>query len=98
MMKVKLTGSLEEEFAAAIEREADKIREKALAALIEATPYRTGEAQRGWRLENGAFVNDVDHISDLNAGTSLQAPSHFIESTLLSIDGILPNGIIVTEK
>jgi hypothetical protein len=68
-------------------------------ALSAATPVDTGEASRGWHVVNDgkhSFVqNKVDHIVQLNEGHSKQAGAHFIEQTVLSISGVIPNGIIV---
>ena len=66
--------------------------------LKEATPVDTGEARDGWRVEGNSIVNDVEHLDNLNAGSSKQAPSHFVERTLLSEVGVRSNGIIVVPK
>ncbi len=75
-----------------------KAKELAIA-LSAATPVDTGEASRGWQVVNDgkhSFVqNKVDHIVQLNEGHSKQAGAHFIEQTVLSISGIVPNGSIV---
>lgn len=67
-------------------------------ALRAATPIDTGEARDGWRYEAGKIVNDVDHIDELNSGSSKQAPAHFIETSLLSHEGVRPSGIIVRSE
>jgi hypothetical protein len=69
-----------------------------VAALKVATPIDTGEARDGWRYEAGKIVNDVDHIVALNEGSSKQAPTHFIEMSLLSHEGVRPSGIIVRSQ
>lgn len=55
--------------------------------LKDKTPVDTGRAQRGWYSYNTTqgytIKNDVDYISDLNEGTSTQAPRNFIELTLM---------------
>jgi hypothetical protein len=66
--------------------------------LKAATPIDTGEARDGWTVENGAIVNEVSHIVNLNQGSSLQAPALFIERTILASNGVKPNGIIVQNK
>lgn len=72
---------------------------KAIAKLREATPVDTGHARDGWRLDgNGNIVNDVEYIEDLNNGHSQQAPSHFVEKTLLSMPEVKANGFIVVHK
>ena len=56
-------------------------------SLVEETPIDTGEARRGWKIvktESGfRITNDVDYINELNEGSSQQAPSNFIEYTLM---------------
>lgn len=72
--------------------------------LKEATPVDTGEARDGWTytasLKKGVYqiTNEVDHIAYLNAGTSEQAPAHFIEQTILSNKKVSPDGEIVTYR
>ena len=65
-----------------------------VAALAANTPIDTGRARAGWRFEKGKIVNDVEYISDLNNGSSKQAPAYFVESTVLSQEGVRPNGAI----
>ncbi len=64
-------------------------------ALKEATPIDTGAARDGWRVEGDRIVNDVEYIDELNAGSSTQAPTHFVERTVLSHPGVKANGTIV---
>jgi hypothetical protein len=70
--------------------------------LVSATPVDTGEAKAGWRLNKEikgfSISNDVDHIGPLNSGSSKQAPSRFIEKTVLSVPGVKPNGAIVKDN
>jgi len=74
------------------------VKNKMLAALREATPKDTGEAAAGWQIQGESIVNNVDHVLLLNRGSSTQAPSHFIERTVLSEPRVRPNGVIVSEK
>jgi hypothetical protein len=67
-------------------------------ALKLATPVDTGEAREGWRYEDGKIINDVAHIVELNEGSSKQAPTNFIEMSLLSHEGVRPSGIIVRSQ
>jgi len=71
-----------------------------IRALKEATPIDTGEARSGWTRRNtlrGALVeNDVEHVKQLNEGSSKQAPANFIEKTALRFGR--PFGSIVTTK
>ena len=67
-------------------------------ALRGATPVDTGRARDGWHLEKDKIVNDVEYISDLNQGTSRQAPAYFVEKTLLAQKGVRPSGTIVRSK
>ena len=70
----------------------------AVAELVAETPVDTGRAAAGWtyRLEGDTVVieNDVAYVKFLNAGTSEQAPSFYIESVLLKYGK--PSGPIVT--
>jgi len=95
MIKVKIKGNILEEFEESIKKAKKKTMEKAVIALKEATPVDTGEARDGWKLKKDAIVNDVEYIDYLNHGSSKQAPSHFIEKTLLAQKGLKPNGTIV---
>jgi hypothetical protein len=90
-VNINLTDVVNKEIAAI---KAKKIAEM-VAGLKEATPIDTGEARDGWRAEKNAIVNDVDHIDDLNRGTSKQAPALFIEQSLLTHTGVRPSGTIV---
>lgn len=76
----------------------NKAKEKLLTRLKEATPVDTGEARDGWRTTSSGIVNDVEHISELNAGSSQQAPAFFIEKVVLTEDGVKANGSIVQYK
>lgn len=72
-----------------------------ISNLRDSTPIDTGAAKEGWKLTNIGVLkieNDVEYISELNNGSSQQAPTNFIESTLLKSNGVRPNGIIVTHK
>lgn len=104
MISMKLRGmdslqkSLKEQFNKAENEILKQESEKLLASLKDATPVDTGRARDGWRFENNSIINDVEYIDELNQGTSQQAPSNFIEKTLLSKEGVKPNGIIVKSK
>lgn len=66
-----------------------------VAALRAATPVDTGNARDGWKSSGSTIYNEVDYIDNLNSGSSKQAPTRFIEKTLLAQDGVRPNGVIV---
>lgn len=51
-------------------------------SLKKATPVDTGNARDGWHREGTTIVNDVSYITELNRGSSQQAPSHFVEKVL----------------
>lgn len=92
MININLSNELKKKVEAAKEKKVDNI----LNALKEATPVDTGKARDGWKLKSGNIVNNVEYIDELNAGSSTQAPLHFIERTLLSFNGVKANGVIVT--
>lgn len=71
---------------------------KLVNKLSQATPVDTGRAAAGWRLKNNVIVNDTPYISELNHGSSQQAPSFFIEKTVLSSPSLKPKGTIVTYR
>ena len=80
------------------ERQIPKRRKQLVDALKQATPVDTGEARAGWYDNKKGISNDVEHIDNLNAGSSQQAPSYFIEKTLLLHKDVHPSGIIVKRK
>jgi hypothetical protein len=104
MQRVSLIGakSVMAEITKQLEAQKAKLTQDELVSLVkdlkEATPVDTGEARDGWRLEGNAIVNDVEHLSDLNDGSSQQAPAHFVEQTVLKHILVKPNGVIVTQK
>lgn len=81
-----------------INKEKNKIVESILVDLKNNTPIDTGFARDSWRVNSNAIINDADYINALNQGSSTQAPKHFIEKTILSHKGVIPNGTIVVEK
>jgi hypothetical protein len=97
-MAAKITINLLKEFDKLKENKKDIELVKLVSALKAATPVDTGRARDGWHTENGKIINNVEYIDELNAGSSAQAPSHFIEKTLLSFSEVQPNGVIVTPE
>ncbi len=73
------------------------ILDSVVSDLKLATPVDTGEARDGWKREGDTIVNNVEHIAHLNRGSSKQAPSFFIESTILKNKDVKPFGTIVRE-
>lgn len=98
MIKIKIDLDIVAEFQKEIDRQKQLRMTEMVVALKEVTPVDTGEARDGWRLEDSTIVNDVEHISDLNEGSSEQAPKYFIEETLLSQPGVRPRGTITRSK
>jgi hypothetical protein len=74
-----------------------RILEHTVKALAATTPVDTGRARDGWNVTNRGIENPVPYVSELNEGSSQQAPAYFIEKAVLATPGILPNGIIVTK-
>ena len=68
--------------------------EKMVTDLVMETPIDTGEARAGWKVRRTSkgvnITNDVDHITDLNEGSSQQAPSNFIEYTMMKYGKVKP--------
>lgn len=92
----KYLRALRTEVALVVKAKELLILEKLKNSLADATPVDTGEAKSGWKIINGKIVNDVEHLSNLNAGSSRQAPAFFIEKTVLQSPDIKPSGAIVT--
>jgi hypothetical protein len=66
----------------------EKLRLQLITELAVVTPVDTGEAASSWTSKNQgknkfSIENDEDYIKYLNAGSSQQAPAHFIESVVL---------------
>lgn len=99
MIKIKGLPNLDKLFKEQLAKQKPAVMKKIVQDLKDATPVDTGEARDGWHLDSqGNIVNDVEHIEYLNTGSSQQAPSHFIEKTLLTQRGIYPSGTIVRSK
>ena len=99
MIRVKLNvGDLDKQIQALVEAGKKKTMDEAVKNLSEATPVDTGEASLGWHHDGNKIINNVPHIEALNHGSSKQAPSNFVERTLLNIPGVNPNGTIVKLK
>jgi hypothetical protein len=81
-----------------IEEQKTNIEKTLVQKLKSATPVDTGRAQQGWKRTEIGIENSVEYISKLNSGSSAQAPSLFVERTILSHPGIAPSGIIVVNK
>ena len=106
MIAISLKG-LEETFlkaetdlAKAQQEQLRKESYRLLNALKVATPRDTGKAAESWkisrRLRSYEIFNDVPYLPELNAGSSKQAPSHFIERTALRYGR--PRGLLVVER
>ena len=71
-----------------------KRKGKAIRNLKGATPVDTGYARSRWEAKDTIYgfdvENDAEYISDLNDGSSQQAPAMFIERELSSIGKVLP--------
>lgn len=98
---IKITGidSTLRNLKASISKEIETKKIAKIDSLIkdlkDATPVDTGEARDGWKRQGSAIVNEVEHIAALNQGTSQQAPSYFVEKTVLAHRDVFPSGIIV---
>ena len=90
------------DIAKLVKAEADKQVGRKLrgivTALRAATPVDTGAARDGWRVDGKTIRNDVEYIDHLNQGSSQQAPSFFVEKTILAQVGVKPNGIVVRSQ
>lgn len=104
-IEFKITGIKEElakltkEFTAIQRKERERVAEQLVDELAAATPIDTGRARHGWEVKQVGditeIVNEVPYIDDLNHGTSRQAPTNFIEQTVLKNKNVKPQGAIV---
>ena len=103
MIRISMNLSqLRESFLKQVEEEKVKtVRKAATAALADleaATPVDTGRAKEAWQLsingDKATLTNTTDYLVYLNAGSSDQAPTNFIENTVLKYGD--PVGSIVT--
>jgi len=112
-IKIKLKGvsdtmaSVEEQMSDQIKLQLREVSEEIVEELKAVTPVDTGEARDGWKTtyldenwmtEDIRIVNPVEHIDELNDGSSVQAPPRFIERTVLKRRDVSPGGIIVRRK
>jgi hypothetical protein len=95
MTKITVKNKLQKEFDAQVKAQKTKQLDKIVEKLQDATPKDTGYAESRWQHDGEKITNDADYIDDLNAGSSKQAPNHFIEKTVLSIPGVHPSGTII---
>ena len=73
-------------------------KKEMVSALRKVTPVDTGKARDGWTTTATGLANPVKYIDRLNQGSSKQAPSFFIQRTLLTQRDVSPSGIIVRYK
>ena len=89
--------SLQERLLTLSDNESQKIVNNFVNELKEVTPVDTGLARDSWlqtKTKDGIDVsNTTEYIEYLNAGSSKQAPAHFIERTALKYG--TPKGVIV---
>jgi hypothetical protein len=98
-VKIRLLGNLEKEVNDKFALEKAKIVSRAVNRLRNNTPVDTGYARDQWKLDlSGNISNDTEYLSDLNMGSSKQAPAFFIEAAMLTDPNLIPNGMIVTYK
>jgi hypothetical protein len=93
-LKKKLAKQVEEAGTNAVN--ATKV--ELLASLRNETPVDTGEARDGWRITPKGIVNEVEHISDLNDGSSQQAGAFFVERAVLMSPLAKAKGAIIKYK
>jgi len=87
--------NLKRDFQLAKNRALAVLTKDLIDSLVAVTPIDTGAARAGWELEGSTIVNREAHLSDLNQGSSKQAPSHFVEAALLGHKHVRPSGTIV---
>ena len=99
---IKLSLQIKMNLSKILKTEADKhvqrVKARIVSNLRENTPVDTGAARDGWRVTDEGITNDVPYIGDLNKGSSQQAPSNFIEQTILNEKDVRVVGAIVQQK
>lgn len=83
------------------EKHAQRAVKEAAEELEAATPVDTGEAASSWFVKREidgsiSIKNDEEYVKYLNAGSSKQAPSNFIERIVLQLGKA--NGPVVDYK
>jgi hypothetical protein len=96
MIKIKKNLNFKKEIDEQANLAKDIIVKKLIKDLKEETPVDSGAARDGWKYTGTSIINKIPYIDDLNRGTSKQAPSYFIEKTLLKSLAVKPNGVIVS--
>ena len=94
----KLTRQLKAEATKVVAVAKPAVMRKLKSDLKDATPVKTGKARDGWYTTENSIENNVDYIDTLNGGSSKQAPSRFVEETVLDNPLVKANGIIVHDK
>lgn len=90
--------SIELELKKAIAAKVPAILDAIVKELADATPVDTGRASAGWHHNGKQIMNDVEYVNRLNEGSSEQAPSFFVEQTVLSHKGVSSSGTIVRSE
>jgi hypothetical protein len=73
----------------------NKVKNDLLERLRRATPVDTGHARDSWKMTENGIINDAEYISDLNNGSSKQAPPFFVEKEILATPGVKIQGALV---
>ena len=88
---------LRDEFNAKIMKMTAAKTNAALDRVRKATPVDTGAAAASWHTDgNGKVVSNCEYMPTLNHGSSVKAPSYFIERAILQDSDLKPNGTIVS--
>jgi len=102
MIKIKGVKETLKEIQIAVEAKKNFHRKleiaKTIKELKQVTPIDTGEARDGWIATDHSIENDVEHVKNLNEGSSKQAPAYFIEKTILNNPNLIVHGVIVRDK
>jgi hypothetical protein len=104
MLKIKIKGTnlainkLKLDFGLSTIKKVESIKSELVDNLKDNTPVDSGFARDSWIKTKDGIENSAEYISDLNAGSSKQAPSFFIESTLLNHKNVVRKGSIVSYR
>ena len=97
-MTLQIKMNLQKTLKTEADKHAQRVKARIVSNLRNNTPVDTGTARDGWRVTEEGIINDVPYVDRLNKGSSRQAPSNFIEHTVLADKDVRVVGAIVQQK
>lgn len=97
-LTLQIKMNLQKTLKTEADKRAQRVKARIVSNLRNNTPVDTGAARDGWRVTEEGITNDVPYVDRLNKGSSRQAPSNFIEQTVLADKDVRVVGAIVQQK